>query len=153
MARFRFRAAAALELRRKQESSAHAALARVEARFHELRLARESAVESRRAAQGDLASRERVGSDGATLEWHRTWIVHLSASVDRLGREIEAQARVVADARRAWLEARRRRRALERMRERAEERFRHAETLEENKALDELARLRFVMNESWRDDP
>jgi len=104
-------------------------------------------------AQAEVAGRERVGSDGATLEWHRTWIVHLSALVDRLGREIEAQARVVADARRAWLEARRRRRALERMRERAEERFRQAEALEENKALDELGRLRFVMNESWRNDP
>jgi len=153
MARFRFRAGAALELRRKQESSAHAALGRVEARFHELGRTRDEAAASRRSAQADLAGRERVGSDGATLEWHRTWIVHLSALVDRLGREIEAQARVVADARRAWLEARRRRRALERMRERAEERFRQAEALEENKALDELGRLRFVMNESWRNDP
>jgi flagellar export protein FliJ len=77
----------------------------------------------------------------------------LTASAGRLARQVDKQAGVVAEGRRAWFEARRKRRALERLQERALRRFREAEALDERKAIDELARLRFVMAEHWRDDP
>lgn len=153
MAAFRFRAAAALELRRTQEKDAHTALSRAEARFHELRTAHAQLSGTSVQAQTSELSRERAGTDGTSLEWHRTWIIHLRASADRLALQIDAQAKAVAEARRAWLEARKRRRALERMRERAWDRYREEEDRRERADLDELARLRFVMTTDWRNDP
>lgn len=153
MAAFRFRAAAALELRRTQETNAQAALAREEARFRELREARLALGRTQAQARSGELSRERAGTDGTTLSWHRTWMIQLTASAERLEAQVEAQARVVAEARRAWVEARKRRRALERMRERMWNRFRDDEDRRERRDLDELARLRFVMASAWRDDP
>ena len=152
MPAFRFRAAAALELRRQQEAEAATAVARAEAAFREAKTRLESADADRRHAQVDATTAERRGTDGYALLWHRNWIVRLGTVVERQMRELEACTLRWREAEQAWREARKRHLALERMRARAWRRYRQAEQQAELKAMDELARLRFVMTDSWRSD-
>jgi flagellar export protein FliJ len=70
--------------------------------------------------------------------------------------DVTRAAAAVHDARRVWHEARRRRLALERLRDRAYQRHRQAEARLEQKVLDEVARLRYLasvdQNDSARGD-
>jgi flagellar export protein FliJ len=152
MAAFRFRAAAALDLRREQERAAGVALGRSEARFHEAERAAADAAQARRDAEGSLMSTERQGTDQATLVWHRNWIARLAAAADTLAREREHAADETREARRRFYEARQRRLALERLRDRAWHRHQQQELQQELKVIDELARLRFVMPGTSRED-
>lgn len=152
MADFRFRAAAALELRRQQETAAATALARAEGLFREAQAVLARADEARATAQDAQRTTERRGTDIATLEWHRNWIVRLTLTVETVRREVEARAAVVRQAEQGWREARRKRLALERMRERAWRRYQLEQQRQELKVIDELARLRFVVPDAWRDE-
>jgi flagellar export protein FliJ len=152
MSDFRFRAAAALDLRRKQESDAAAALARSEA---ELRASEQLVVSGealRRTAQQQLVSVERHGSDVATISWHRNWIARLSNDLADRRRQVQLVAAAVREAEQVWRQARQRRLALERMQERALRRFKQDQLRQEMKVIDELARLRYVMPDAWRND-
>lgn len=145
---FRFRAAAALELRRQQETTAGTHLARAEALCREAEAQLRQADDSRRVAQETLRTAARGGIDAWTLDWHRAWIARLGDAVDTCRREVETRAQDVRQAEAAWREARRKRLALERMRERAWRRFQQAQLHEEMKVIDELARLRFIADSS-----
>lgn len=147
MAAFRFRAAAALDLRREQEQAALEALGRAEARFHEVAVASEAEQARRERARADLVALGQRGSDVDTILWHRNWIHRLTNNVDRLRQEVDECAALTGRARSAWYEARRKRLALERMKDRAWRRHQQMELREEMKALNELARIRFVMSE------
>jgi flagellar export protein FliJ len=153
---FRFRAAAALDLRQKQETAAAQALARAETALHEAELRRRHADAERQRAQTAALAAERDGTDGHALAWHRNWIVHLANLIELRTRELEAARDVVRAADAIWREARKRRLSLDRLRERAWHRHQQAEKQEERKAIDELARLRFVAgadtSNGWRDD-
>ncbi len=152
MSEFRFRAAAALELRRKQETEAGTALALAEA---ELRASEQLAAQAdaaRRSAQQQLASIERRGSDVETLLWHRNWIVRLSNDLTERHQRVNELAELVRQAEERWRQARQRRLALERMYERALRRFKQDQLRQELKVIDELARLRYVMPDAWRDE-
>jgi flagellar export protein FliJ len=150
MARFRFRAEAALDLRKREEKDALVARAHAEARFREVHEALLEEERRRETAQRNLVLLERQGSDVDTLLWHRNWIVRLAANVDRLRRDLEDRAREVKAADGVWRDARKRRMALERMRDLALQRFQKDELRQETKSMDELARIRFVMPDSWR---
>ena len=142
---FRFRAAAALDHRRREEDAAETALARAEGRFTALCDA-VTAAEARHAAAmtaQDVAVRD--GTAGHTLLWHRNWITSLSTAVEAARRERNRQEAVVAEARTAWYAARRKRLMLERLRDRALARYRAAEQRSELKQIDELARMRFML--------
>lgn len=147
MATFRFRAEAALELRRRQETAAATALAVAEAalRAAEARIA--EAELDRRAAQAQQLQVLRRGSDVSTVIWHRDWVARLGLQVSLEQADAARQADVVREAEAAWRESRRKRLALERMRERALRRFTEEERRQEMKVIDELARLRFLMAE------
>lgn len=145
MAAFRFRAAVALDLRLKQETDALVERARVQALFLEAKRAVDAEVTRRDDARADLVTLERNGAELDTILWHRNWIVRLAANVDGLQRDVYERAKDVQKADEAWHEARRRRLALERMKDRAWQRFQRAELREEMKQMDELARIRYVM--------
>ena len=144
MPSFRFRAAAALEVRQMQEQAAATALARAETAFQQAEAHLSAAGTDRRHAQIVALADERQGTDSHTILWHRNWIVHLSNAIELRTRELEASREAVRTAEARWREARKRRLALERMKDRAWRRHVRAEQLEERKAIDELARLRFI---------
>jgi flagellar export protein FliJ len=152
MSEFRFRAAAALELRRKQETEAGTALALAEAELRASEQLAAQADHARRSAQQDLVSIERQGSDVETLLWHRNWIIRLSNDLAERHRRVSELADVVRQAEERWRQARQRRLALERMHERALRRFKQDQLRQELKVIDELARLRYVMPDAWRDE-
>jgi flagellar export protein FliJ len=153
MATFRFRAEVALDLRRQEEREALAGRARAEARFREAHAAVVAEEQRRETAQSNLVLLERQGSDVDTLLWHRNWIVRLAANVGQLRRDLEVRAREVRAADEVWREARRKRMALERLREHAWRRFQKEELRQELKSMDELARIRYVMPDAWRSEP
>lgn len=152
MSDFRFRAAAALELRRKQETDAGTALARAEAELRASEQLSAQAETARRAAQQRLMSVERHGSDVTTLLWHRNWIVRLSNDLTERRRQVSLLSEAVRKAEQHWRQARQRRLALERMHERALRRFKQEQLRQELKVIDELARLRYVTADAWRDE-
>ncbi len=144
MSDFRFRAAAALDLRQKQETDAATVLAQAEAELRAAEARVEQAEADRQTAQEQQVVAERRGSDIATLLWHQNWIVRLGAAVDAEKRDVDLRTAVVHQAEQRWRLARQRRLALERMRDRALRRHKHEEQRQELKVIDELARLRFV---------
>ena len=145
MADFRFRAQAALDLRRKQEDAAAAAFAEAEAAVQRVVAQQAATRDERERALAAQHSAQRDGTNGAALEWHWNWINGLGAAVERLGRDLDARRLEAGAAERAWREARRRRLVIERMRDRLLRRHQAAEQQKDARAMDELARLRFVM--------
>ncbi len=144
MAVFRFRAAAALEARRRQEDDAQAEYARKNGLKHAADQ-RCIEIESRREAAGQaLIESQAQGQDGGTQTWHRNWISGLAATAQVAARDAAQAERAAEAARRVWQEARKKRLVLERLRDRAWRRFRHEETLREQRVIDELARVRFT---------
>jgi flagellar export protein FliJ len=139
-------------LRGQQETAAATALARAEAAFHEVKSQLDTAEDDRRRAQETALSAERQGTESHTLLWHRNWIVRLADIIELRRRELDTRALAVRQAEHAWREARRRRLALERMRDRAWRRHQQAEQRHELKMIDELARLRFIAAEAGRDE-
>lgn len=151
MTEFRFRAAAALDLRRKQETNAATALAVAEAEFRAAEALAAQADTDRRTAQTQQMAVARRGTDVSTLLWHRNWIVRLSNDLAERRRQVQKLAQVVAEAELRWRKARQKRLALDRMRERALRRFQLDQHRQELKVIDELARLRYVLPDAWRD--
>jgi flagellar export protein FliJ len=143
MGPFRFRAAAALEVRSREERAAEAALVHAEALFSAADRAWASARTDIGTAVAELERAARAGTDVQTIFWHRNWITRLTATADERHKRVrcDAAARV---ARAAWQAAKRRRMILERLRDRAFARHRLAGHRQELKVLDELARVRFT---------
>jgi flagellar export protein FliJ len=152
VARFRFRAAAALDLRKKEEDAAAAGLAQIEAVLRRITADRDVAETVKREAMAAASLAERAGTEVGAIEWHRNWIVRLRANVTRLHQDLDRQRQAMTAAEHVWREARRKRLALERMRERALRRFDAEETRNEMKALDELARLRYLATAEFGGD-
>jgi len=144
MAEFRFRAQAALDLRQKQEDDAANALAKAEAAFRRTAEQQAATRAEREAALTRQLGDQRAGIGAALLEWHWNWINGLSATIERLGRDLEARRKDVTAAELAWREARRRRLVLERMRDRQLRRHQADERRKEARNVDELARIRFI---------
>lgn len=148
MAKFRFRAEAAMELRRKRDDEAQRALA--EAR----RLTR--------AAEADLAREERTLNDTLTLAmaqeatvaniagcvWLRNWMQRQRQVIEAAGRQADERRRAERAAAEQAVQARRQLRALERLRERQWRAFLHEEHRVEQRDLDMLAGLRYVAAQS-----
>jgi flagellar export protein FliJ len=144
MATFRFRAAVVLDLRLKQEQAALALRSQAEARFREA-VGTMTATEARRhGSQQELAALERRGSDLGAILWHRNWIDRLRGLVELACRDRDDRAGELAAADEHWRDTRRRRLAIERLRERAWQRFQKDEQRREQKDMDELARLRHL---------
>jgi flagellar FliJ protein len=146
MAKFVFRVQVALDLRRRQEDEARQALARAESRKAEAERLRD---DTRRAIEETLArgrQAEQRAGDVTVRLWYRNWI---TAQRLELARREQAVADRDTDLRQAVKraqEAYRRRRMLERLRERAHTAFLAGERREEQKVLDELGALRFSLN-------
>lgn len=146
MNNFRFRAQPALDLRIQQDDVAQKAAADAETRRNSARDARDAAeraiAETLLRANADVA---RNPADVTMRTWYRNWIVSQRQDLARRERELEVREAELREARRAAIVTRRKRRALERFRERRLHAHEHEERREETRALDELGTLRFAL--------
>lgn len=145
MAKFIFRAQAALDLRRKQEDAARLALAEAQARLREAE--RDLARAEGQVADAIARARdtEAEASDPTLAIWYRNWIHRLRREVARCvqildGRQADAKA---AEAK--ALEARRAVRVIEKLRERAWKTHETRERREEQKNLDLLGVMQYAI--------
>jgi len=147
---FRFRAAAGLVMRRKQEDVARQELARAEtARQRAEDRARAAEQAAARAADAAVDAR-RAGTEGWRLEWHQSWISRKRLEADA-GRQAAAVSAEATDRATAAVQlAHQRRRALERLRDRAWRRHQLEAGRQELRDMNELATLRHV---SQRGEP
>lgn len=144
MAHFRFRAQVALDLRQRQDEDAQ----------RELGATRQARV----AAERMLAEEERVLAEAhvrASIEearacdtsravWYRNWMRRQQMVIAAARATVEARRQDEAAAAERAIEARRRLRALERLRDRAWKAFQTAERRTEQKEFDVLGGLRYV---------
>ena len=144
MRRFVFRAEAALELRRRQEEEALRVLGAAEARERVAARMLADAEQQLSEALSHAREAECVAGDTTLRMWHRNWIVGRQQRVGRCRTEVEARRSEVNDARRLAMDARRKRKTLERLKQKAFVSWQEAERREEQKAIDDLATVRFV---------
>ncbi|MGD9906096.1 MAG: flagellar export protein FliJ [Vicinamibacterales bacterium] len=140
---FRFRPAALLELRRRQEDAAREVLTRaqdVQARADQAVVrAGEAVLEAARA----LGRVQRDGATAATLAWHRSWIFRLRHDVDQRRLAAARAATIVEGASVVVRDAVQRRRVLERLRDRAWRRHRLEADREHAREMDSVATARY----------
>lgn len=146
---FAFRLATVLMLWQRREDAALVELHRQQA-VHRVAVSHLDGLHEARAQ----ASREaRAGSQPATAPhdpaWHRNWIKHLSLAIDGARVELARCAGNERVAQIAWQRARRDRRVLERLRDRAFRRHQIDMRRHETKLLDELAGLRPRKGLTW----
>lgn len=141
---FRFRAAGALDLWRKQEDEARSAMARAEAveRAAAERVA--GAVDALQVEGARLDGLQREGATAWLMGWHRSWIAKQRVDVETCRRDREAAVVVVTHAALALRDAYRRRRTLERLRDRSLRKYEIDVKRQDTIAMNELAGLRHV---------
>jgi flagellar export protein FliJ len=141
---FRFRAQAAIDLRRREFDEARRVLAHATL---DLRAAERVHAEAERRMTGarEQCTRGMQGSiDTARLRWHQSWIVRLEHERAVCAADVAARDRDVARATASVLRARQRLEALERFKDKARDAWEHAAAAEEQKQIDVLATLRHV---------
>jgi flagellar export protein FliJ len=143
MSKFRFRAQAALDLRRKELEAAQQDLARAE---RDRDAARQRVEEADARVQGARQSATEAGrgsGSASELEWYRFWILRLDHERHAAATALAAREAEVIRAAAACIHAKQRCESLEKMRENAERGHRAAERDAERKVIDELATRRF----------
>lgn len=147
MARFRFRAQAAMDLRRKQDEDAQRALGEARratqqaqaALDHERRVLDEAMVQARREAE--------QAYDATRAVWYRNWMSRQQQVIAAATRALEERRTAERTATEHAMQARRKLRALERLKDRLWKAFLAAELRAEQKELDVLGSLRYVARE------
>lgn len=145
MARFLFRAQAALDLRKRQEEEALRALAAAEAREREADHALRRQIDTLADGMRRGLDEEARPGDTTSRIWYRNWIVGQQQRVERCRQAWQARRADVVAATAEAQRARRKVRTLERFRDRAWRRFTVAERREEQKGFDHLGSLRFAL--------
>ncbi len=147
---FVFRAAAALDVRRKQEEQARLEVARAEAAVAAAVRSRDAAASARDEEGRRLAEMQQAGAQSWLVGWHRGWLERQRQLVELRAREVDACRATAAAAVRTAQEALKRRRVLERLRDRAYRRYTQEAQRRDLQEMNDLATLRFVaqaMNE------
>ena len=143
MSKFRFRAQAALDLRRREWQTAQGNLARAEQ-------IRDMAARDVEKSAEALANAHRTSAEQAQqprtpteLQWYRFWIVRLDH--ERRGAQALLAARTsdVVKMSAACVHAKQRCESLEMLRDKMRRTHERAEADEERKVIDEIATLRF----------
>jgi flagellar export protein FliJ len=149
MSAFRFRLAGVLAIWQRREDRALTVLqgeiaecAVARADIERLLRARD---EARSGAMAAIADR-RGGHDPA---WHRNWITRLARQLDAAQQQLAKCEAREASARAAWQRARRDRRVIERLRDRAGRRHEVDERRRELIEMDERAGVRAQKEQAW----
>jgi flagellar export protein FliJ len=142
---FFFRARVALEHRRRRDEDAQRELAAAEMRRLSAAEQLEGASAALRRGLDQAGVAERRTADVTARVWHRNWIVGQRLEVERCAAQVTQRERDVEDAARHAQVAHRQRESLERLHDRALSAWQDAARHAEQKAIDELAGVRF-----WR---
>jgi flagellar export protein FliJ len=141
---FRFRAQAALDLRITQEEAALRVLARAQNDAERARARVDEASHAVVAADRQFQFSQHEGISGSLLGWHRSWIAKQRQEVEARKREAATSAAAVDRAAASVRDTHRRRRTLERLRDRS----RRAHDLEagrqDTREMNMLAGLRYL---------
>ena len=147
MAAFRFRPQAALDLRRREEEAAALVVA-------ESRVASDRAAAAHAGAQAafdagfaQAAAADAAGGSVTASVWHRNWIRSLRRELVRTEAHAEDRRVQLEAAEQVLVAARERVKALERLKERAVAAHQERERREEQRAMNELATLRFAIRQ------
>jgi flagellar export protein FliJ len=143
MKAFRFRAQAALDLRRREYDEARRVLARATMDLHAARDVHAGAGARLREAR-ERRGRELAGPSVTPWAWYRSWIVRLEHELSVCAQDVAARERDVALATMASRTAQQRLEALERFRDKARDAWERAALAAEQKEIDALATLRHV---------
>ena len=149
MRTFRFRAQPALDLRRREHDAAQRELARADAERQRARDRLEASEGTLTAARREADAAAATAGAGGDHEWYRFWILRLEQERAACVIDLQQRDAAVAAARAASLEARRRREALERFREKALTAHVAGEAARERKAIDELATQRYAAGRDY----
>jgi len=147
MARFRFRAQVALDLRQKQDEDAR----RILGEAKRATAAAERALDEERRVLAEALARaareEAQASDTTRAIWYRNWMKRQQQVIELALRVAEKRRAEEREAAERAVIARRKLRALERLRDRTWKAFQVAEQRAEQKELDVLGGLRYVARE------
>jgi flagellar export protein FliJ len=141
---FVFRAAAALDIRRREEESARQRLAGAERAVNDAAARLQEAERAVAEEAERLVGIQRHGTEAWRIACHQAWIEQQRRVVVERGTELSARRAEAKKAAAAAIEAATRRKVLERLRERAWRRHRRAEDEQHIRDMNELATLRFV---------
>lgn len=144
MRAFRFRAAAALDLRRSEEESARLRLAKAQTDLHH---AQQRVADADRAAvdaADHLAATHATGTEAWRIGWHQSWIRKQRLEADACRRTVAVSVTVADRAAASVSLAHQKRRALERLRERAWQRHRQTADRHASNEMNALANLRYL---------
>ena len=140
---FRFRAQAALQLRRREHDQALARLARTQSALSLAQHDVETAEREIRRADDALRGRLEVQTTGQQLEWYRSWRLRLTAERHRREQQRRAREAEVHTATKFASMTHRRVQSLERLQELALSAWQREATREERNTMDEMATARF----------
>lgn len=137
MRRFRFRLERFLQLRRYDERKWEMKLAEATGRC--LKLGHDIEERERSIAQTILDRTQGVGPlDLSTYKTGEMYMQRLSLEITALEQELEAEEARREEIQNGYLEASRRRKVLDRLKEKREESYRREQRLEEFKGLDDI---------------
>ena len=143
MSTFRFRAQAALDLRRREWQTAQGNLARAEQVREMAARDVEKAALALAEAQDASAEQARQTRTPTELQWYRFWIVRLDHERKSAQSVLAARQGDVAKMSAACQHAKQRCESLELLKDKTRRTFDRAEADAERKVIDEIATLRF----------
>jgi len=141
---FRFRALAALELRRKQEDEARVALGEAERVLRAAEAQWQSALAASSQAGEQLSLAQTHGATGALISWHRSWILSCRLVADQRRARVADATVAVEKQMQVVRDAHRKRRTLERLRDRAWRKYQVDAGREELRDMNGLAAMRYL---------
>ncbi len=140
---FRFRAQAALQLRRREHDHALAHLARMQSALNVAQHGVEQATREIRQADEALRVRLRGSTTEQQLEWYRSWRLRWAAERHRREQQRRGREADVASAMKIVSATHQRVRSLQRLQDLAVSAWRRDADREESRTMDALATSRF----------
>jgi flagellar FliJ protein len=147
MASFIFRPQPALDMRHRDEERAQLAVAEARVISERAAQAHVDAQAAFEAGTARAAAADAVGGSITDVIWHRNWIRSLRRELVRTEANAEDRRVQLEAAEQALVTARERVKVLERLKERAIEAHQERERRDEQRAMDDLATLRFALRQ------